>query len=138
MHVLALCITLRLMKKIRLLILLILSITLPSLGLASVNLMAQCSTLTEMTTSGPTAMPGMSAMTDSPDDCMTPKSDMSSKGKQQGGQNCKFGANCNLSTILTSFVPLTLSSPYQDNVLPTPETPFSPALEGQWRPPRSV
>ena len=138
MHVLSLCITLPLMKKIRLLILLILSITLPSLGLASVNLIAQCSTMTEMTSSAEAAMPGMSTMTDAPDDCMTQKSDMSSKGKQQGGQSCKFGANCNLSTILTSFVPLTLSSPYHDNALPTPETPFSPALEGQWRPPRFI
>lgn len=136
MHVLALCLILVLMKKIRLFIVLILSITLPSLGLASVNLMAQCSTLTEMTTSSGHA--AMAEMTDSPDDCMTQKSAMSSSGKQQNNQNCKFGANCNLSTILPSFTPLTLSSPYQDNALPAPETPSFPALEGQWRPPRSV
>lgn len=136
-------ITLPPMKKIRLLILLILSITLPSLGLASMNLMAQCNLMTEMTSSSPSVMADMSdmsAMSASPSDCMTGKTALSSShGKQQSGQNgqtCKFGSSCNLNTIPTSFAPLTLTSPYQADVLPASETPFSPPLEGQWRPPR--
>ncbi|MGY2799351.1 hypothetical protein ACVWV0_003527 [Ewingella americana] len=129
------------MKKIRLLILLILSITLPSLGLASMNLMAQCNLMTETSTSATTmsmsSMAGMSGMEGMPDDCMASKSALSSShGKQQSGQTCKFGSNCNLNTILTSFAPLNLSAPYQADAQPTPETPFSPPLEGQWRPPR--
>lgn len=129
------------MKKIRLLILLILSITLPSLGLASMNLMAQCNLMTETSTSASTmsmsSMAGMSGMEGMPDDCMASKSALSSShGKQQSGQTCKFGSNCNLNTILTSFAPLNLSAPYQADAQPTPETPFSPPLEGQWRPPR--
>ena len=129
------------MKKIRLLILLILSITLPSLGLASMNLMAQCNLMTEASTSASTmsmpSMAGMSGMEGMPDDCMASKSALSSShGKQQSGQTCKFGSNCNLNTILTSFAPLNLSAPYQADAQPTPETPFSPPLEGQWRPPR--
>lgn len=127
------------MKKIRLLILLILSITLPSLGLASMNLMAQCNLMTENSASASTmsAMAGMSGMSGMPDDCMTSKNALSSShGKQQSGQSCKFGSNCNLNTILTSFVPLNLSAPYHADAQPTPETPFSPPLEGQWRPPR--
>ncbi|MRT05285.1 hypothetical protein [Ewingella americana] len=129
------------MKTIRLLILLILSITLPSLGLASMNLMAQCNLMTETSTSASTmsmsSMAGMSGMEGMPDDCMASKSALSSShGKQQGGQTCKFGSNCNLNTILTSFAPLNLSAPYQADAQPTPETPFSPPLEGQWRPPR--
>jgi hypothetical protein len=129
------------MKTIRLLILLILSITLPSLGLASMNLMAQCNLMTETSTSASTmsmsSMAGMSGMEGMPDDCMASKSALSSShGKQQSGQTCKFGSNCNLNTILTSFAPLNLSAPYQADAQPTPETPFSPPLEGQWRPPR--
>ncbi len=129
------------MKKIRLLILLILSITLPSLGLASMNLMAQCNLMTETSSSAPTmsmsSMAGMSGMEGMPDDCMASKSALSSShGKQQSGQTCKFGSNCNLNTILTSFAPLNLSAPYHAEAQPTPETPFSPPLEGQWRPPR--
>lgn len=129
------------MKTIRLLILLILSITLPSLGLASMNLMAQCNLMTETSTSATTmsmsSMAGMSGMEGMPDDCMASKSALSSShGKQQSGQTCKFGSNCNLNTILTSFAPLNLSAPYQADAQPTPETPFSPPLEGQWRPPR--
>ncbi|QMV52346.1 hypothetical protein [Ewingella americana] len=129
------------MKTIRLLILLILSITLPSLGLASMNLMAQCNLMTETSTSVSTmsmsSMAGMSGMEGMPDDCMASKSALSSShGKQQSGQTCKFGSNCNLNTILTSFAPLNLSAPYQADAQPTPETPFSPPLEGQWRPPR--
>src|SRR5476649_14070 len=138
------CITLRFMKKIRLFILLILSITLPSLGLASMNLMAQCNLMTETTSTSSTTnsasmaeMADMSAMSGSMDNCMTSKTALSSShGKQQSGQTCKFGSNCNLNTIPTSFAPLTLSSPYQADVLPTPESPFSPPLKGQWRPPR--
>jgi len=137
------CITLRFMKKIRLLMLLILSITLPSLGLASMNLMAQCNLMTETPSTSSTnnssmaEMSDMSAMSGSMDNCMTSKTALSSShGKQQSGQTCKFGSNCNLNTILTSFVPLTLSSPYQADALPTPDAPFSPPLKGQWRPPR--
>lgn len=133
--------TLPLMKKIRLLILLILSITLPSLGLASMNLMAQCNLMTDASTSASPSMSGMTGMSDvsaMPDDCMAGKTALSSSshGKQQSSQSCKFGANCNLNTILTSFTPLNLSAPYQADAQPAPETPFSPPLEGQWRPPR--
>jgi len=130
------------MKKIRLLILLILSITLPSLGLASMNLMAQCNLMTENSASASmmsatSDMAGMSGMSAMPDDCMASKNALSaSHGKQQSGQSCKFGSNCNLNTILTSFAPLNLSAPYHAEAQPTPETPFSPPLEGQWRPPR--
>lgn len=118
------------MKLLRLILFFVLTLALPSLGLAAVSTLGRCSTMTATSD-----MAGMSMM-----DCAgIDKSGLDGKLKSHSG--CKMDASCKtFSADQPLIIPLSLNPlPAAQAVLPQPATPvFAHDPEGLWRPPQTL
>jgi hypothetical protein len=126
------------MKLIRLLLLFVLSLTLPVSGLAATGTTGEClmvsSAMMEMTD----ASPALSAPMPKMEHCSRQQD---ASGKAKGRMECKFGAECKVGGVYHPAVPPSVSTPLplaQTVLVPAAQLPISRTLNGVWRPPPAL
>jgi hypothetical protein len=121
------------MKIFRLLVLIMLSLALPTVGLASVGFMGRCPMQPAMADDGPMAM--------SHDHCKMSEAKVILPAKAKAGQMCKFGQDCQICSIYQSTNTFKIFHPLPVAQVVAPlaaDTIFSDVPDGLWRPPRSL
>ncbi|MBS0316861.1 MAG: hypothetical protein JSR49_07040 [Proteobacteria bacterium] len=121
------------MQLLRLLVLVLLSLALPTVGLASAGFMGEC----QMAVAGT----GMTAMATSAEHCDMEQAKASQPDSFKAGKACKLGQDCKIGTTyhpadsIEQFQPLPLAR----WISPLPsEAMLSHIPDGVWRPPAAL
>lgn len=123
------------MRIVRLLLLVVLSLALPSVGLASAGYMGECE-MQQTTESGVMVQMPMAA-----GHCDETVENVAQTGKLKSGTLCKLGQDCKIGAAYHPTSPVKLFHPLPAaqrlTLLPT-QAPLSHVPEGLWRPPTSL